>query len=132
MHVQRGEQNLPEGPAFTRASSPKPMGKDQCQTKARSVINLPITESYNDFHISFVFITKLFSPEELPNRHIIHTCSSLLVGLSRSVRASNPPDPIGLGPWGGFREGLLFFLRPLAARLPQHRPTQYQSQVIHC
>lgn len=130
--VCRGEQNLPAGPAFTRASSPKAMGRDQCQTKARSIINLPIAEGYNDFHISFVFITKLFSPEKLPNRHIIHACSSLLVGLSRSVRATNAPDPIGLGPCRDFREGMLSFPRPLAARLPQYKPTEYQSQVIHC
>lgn len=104
--------------------------RSECQTKGRSVIDLPIIEGCYDFHISLVFITKLFSPEKLPNRHIIHACSGLPVGLSCSIRASNALDPIGLGPCGDFREGMLFFLRTLAARLPQYRPTQYQSQLL--
>lgn len=74
----------------------------------------------------------------LLNKYIIYACSGQPVGLSQSallpcsVSASNTPDPIGLGPCGDFREGLLFFLRPLAARLPQYRLTEYQSQLIHC
>lgn len=113
--------------------------RSECQTRGRSIIDLPrcilglpFVEDYHyDFPVSLVCITKLFSPEKLPNRHIIHACSGLPVGLSRSVRASNTADPIGLGPRGDFRERFSS-LGLRAARLPQYRPTQYQSQLIHC
>lgn len=124
--VQWGEQNLPAGQDLPSPERP-PKGcgwRSECRTKGRSIIDLPIVEAYHGFPISLVFITKPFSPEKLPNRYIIHACSGLPVGLSRSVRASNAPDPIGLGPHGDFREGMLFCLRPLAARLPQYRLTQ--------
>lgn len=126
--------------SFTRMSSQKAAAEDQSSiSEGKSVTDLSITEGYNyNFRISFVFITKLCSPELLPNKHN-HFC---LVGPvhwpvpgsspSLSVSANHTPDPIGLSPCRGFREGSLFFLRPLAAKLPQNRLTQYQSQLTHC
>lgn len=105
--VHWGEQNLPSAPSFARGCG----WRLECLTQARSITDLPVVEGYNyDFCIFFVIITKLFSPEMLLNRHIIHACSGLPVGLSRSIRASNAPDPFGLGPCGDFREEMLFFL----------------------
>lgn len=106
--------------------------RSERQSKGKSIIDLPVVKGYSDFHISLVFITKLFSPEKLPNRHIIHACSGPLLllacpALSEPVTLLTPLD---LSP-RDFRDRMHFFLRPLAARLPQYRATQYQSHLIH-